>query len=324
MNLDKNKKCILVGLVAFIFGGICVYFFHDNNHDYDLSFSQERISDEYHFISPLLECDSFESKELNSFDEDVYEWASELMENGSIEGLSYYFRDLNNGVWVGLNEEEKFAPASLMKLPLMISYLKQFEENDPNLLSQSYVFNIEDDNYGKQNIVPEQTMSIGAYYTVEDLIFRMIAYSDNSALSILLRNSGFFGFRVFDDLNIHLPKDKASEDFMSTRTYSKFFRILYNASYLNLENSEKALEILSRTQYKDGIVAGVPDDVVVAHKFGERENNGVKQLHDCGIVYHPDKPYVLCIMTRGDNTEKMSSAIATLSKYTYEEVNSIF
>lgn len=323
MNLDKNKKCILVGLVAFMVGGICVYFYHNHSYDYNLGFSQERFTDKYEFISPLLECDSFESKELNSFDEGVYEWASVLMENGSIDGLSYYFRDLNNGIWVGLNEEEKFAPASLMKLPLMISYLKQ-SENYPDLLSKSYVFNTKDDSYSKQNIVPEELMSIGNSYTVEDLIFRMIAYSDNSALSILLRNSSFFGFRVFDDLSVELPKDKENEDFMSVRTYSKFFRILYNGSYLNFANSDAALRILSMTQYKDGIVAGVPDDVVVAHKFGEREFNGVKQLHDCGIVYHPDKPYVLCVMTRGDNIEKMSDAIATLSKYTYEEVENNF
>lgn len=310
-------------MVAFVVGGLSVYFYNGHEYSDNLNFSQERFTDEYEFISPLLECDSFESKELNSFDEDVYDWASLLMENGSIDSLSYYFRDLNNGVWVGLNEEEKFAPASLMKLPLMISYLKQ-SENDSSLLSQSYMFNFEDDAYSKQNIVPDELMSVGAYYTVEDLIFRMIVYSDNSALGILLKNSGLFGFRVFDDLSIELPKDKNNEDFMSTRTYSKFFRILYNGSYLSFANSNKALEILSNTQYKDGIVAGVPEGVVVSHKFGERENNGVKQLHDCGIVYYPNKPYVLCIMTRGDDIDKMSSAIATLSEYTYKEVSSSF
>lgn len=323
MNLNKHKKSILIGLVAFMIGGLCMYFYRDHEHIYDLSFSQDRFIDQYEFISPLLECDSFESKELNSFDDGAYELASSLMENGSIDDLSYYFRDLNNGVWVGLNEDEKFAPASLMKLPLMISYLKQ-SEDDPFVLKQSYTFNIEDDNYDKQNIVPEELMSIGIPYTVEDLIFRMIAYSDNSALRILLKNSGTFGLRVFNDLSIELPEDQSNEDFMSVRTYSKFFRILYNGSYLNFANSEEALRILSKTQYKDGIVSGVPEDVVVAHKFGERENNGVKQLHDCGIVYHPDKPYVLCIMTRGDDINKMSNAISDLSEYTYKEVSDNF
>ena len=323
MNFNNHKKSILIGLTAFIIGGLCVYLYHGHEYEYNLNFSQDRFTDEYEFISPLLECDSFESKELNSFDEGIYESASLLMENGSIDDLSYYFRDLNNGVWVGLNEEEEFAPASLMKLPLMISYLKQ-SEDDPSVLKQSYTFNIEDDNYGKQNIVPEELMSIGIPYTVEDLIFRMIAYSDNSALRILLKNSGTFGLRVFNDLSIELPEDQSNEDFMSVRTYSKFFRILYNGSYLNFANSDEALRILSNTQYKDGIVSGVPEDIVVAHKFGERENNGIIQLHDCGIVYHPDKPYVLCIMTRGSDINKMSSAISYLSEYTYKEVSDNF
>jgi len=27
------------------------------------------------------------------------------------------------------------------------------------------------------------------------------------------------------------------------------------------------------------------------------------QLHDCGIVYYPETPYLLCVMTKGWNFE---------------------
>ncbi len=320
MNFNKHKKSILIGLVAFIIGGLCVYFLH-NNHV--VNFSEERFDDDYEFISPLLECDSFESKELASFDEKIHNLTDTLMQNGTVEDISYYFRDLNNGVWVGVNENDKFSPASLMKLPLMISYLKEAESN-PSIIEKTYAFTKEDDNYSKQNIKPEELMEIGNSYTVQELINRMIQYSDNSALRILFKNSTSFGYKVFDDLGIELPANDNEENFMDVRTYSRFFRILYNGSYLNFANSDVALQILSMTQYKDGIVAGVPEGTVVSHKFGERKIGEEEQLHDCGIVYYPESPYVLCIMTRGKDLDKMSSAVEELSRFTYKEVSKNF
>ena len=131
-----------------------------------------------------------------------------------------------------------------------------------------------------------------------------------------------FSHRIFNDLSPDgSTGEKALENFMSVYEYSRFFRILYNSSYLNNENSNKALEILSRVDFKSGLVAGTPANITVAHKFGERENGDEKQLHDCGIVYHPENPYLICIMTRGKDFDKLSEVIAELSKITYEEVS---
>ncbi|MDO8560151.1 MAG: serine hydrolase [bacterium] len=57
---------------------------------------------------------------------------------------------------------------------------------------------------------------------------------------------------------------------MSVKDYASFFRILYNASYLNREQSERALGLMTKTRFRDGIIAGVPAGRPVAHKFGER------------------------------------------------------
>ena len=108
-----------------------------------------------------------------------------------------------------------------------------------------------------------------------------------------------------------------------------FYRILFNASYLNRADSEEVLKILSNTTYRNGIPAGVPENVLVAHKFGERyptnvENNSqlhMLQLHDCGIIYYPKRPYILCIMTRGDNLETQQTVIAHISSFIYEKIS---
>jgi hypothetical protein len=87
--------------------------------------------------------------------------------------------------------------------------------------------------------------------------------------------------------------------------------------------SEKALDSLSKTDFQSGLVKGVPQAVTVAHKFGEHsdETTQNKQLHDCGIVYYPKHPYLLCVMSKGKNFEYLDNAIAAISQIVYEQVD---
>jgi hypothetical protein len=60
-------------------------------------------------------------------------------------------------------------------------------------------------------------------------------------------------FKVYTELGVPLPKnnDNPNEEFISVKDYASFFRILYNASYLNREYSETALKLLSETLYNN-------------------------------------------------------------------------
>jgi beta-lactamase class A len=111
---------------------------------------------------------------------------------------------------------------------------------------------------------------------------------------------------------------------MNIKEYVSLFRVLFNVSYLNKEASEKALELLTRVEFKDGLPAGLPANIVVAHKFGERIVNGLSQLHDCGIVYYPSHPYLICIMTRGADFTQLSKHIQEISKITYDEMKEMY
>ncbi len=89
--------------------------------------------------------------------------------------------------------------------------------------------------------------------------------------------------------------------------------------------SSRALELLTKTAFNDGLRAGVPENIEVAHKFGERIlPNNIQQLHDCGIVYIPNKPYLLCIMTRGKDMHTLQGVIEEISSSVYAEVNPQF
>jgi len=72
-------------------------------------------------------------------------------------------------------------------------------------------------------------------------------------------------------------------------------------------------------------VAGVPKGIKVASKFGEfvdDKNPDVLQLHEFGIVYHPNGAYILGILTRGHDLAKQADILKNVSEMVYKEVNS--
>jgi hypothetical protein len=100
---------------------------------------------------------------------------------------------------------------------------------------------------------------------------------------------------------------------------------LYNASYLNKANSEFALSLLSKIDFKNWLPAWVPENIKVAHKFWEFSINGTqKQIHDCWIIYYPNHPYLLCVMTRWTEYAKLESTLSQISKLVFTEVNQTY
>ncbi|MFS6553880.1 serine hydrolase, partial [Staphylococcus aureus] len=113
----------------------------------------------------------------------------------------------------------------------------------------------------------------GTAYKVSTLLEKMIVDSDNGAKDLLLENmSDEYLTGIYTDLGLVAPADDGSY-LISAKSYSLFLRILYNASYLNNENSEFALKLLSQATFKNGLVKDLPEGTIVAHKFGEHINS---------------------------------------------------
>lgn len=277
----------------------------------------------YNFINPLLECDSSnisQDKNLSSLKKSIEFIINQDVGNSKISFASVYYRDLNNGPWFGINAGEYFSPASLIKVPVLMAYLKS-AETDSSLLNKK-ILNTKTFDYSQQNITPTSMLEINKEYTVDDLLNRMITYSDNAAYELLLNNiDNSKIFEIYKDLDVDISKaeNNPNGNIITVKDYASFFRILFNASYLNQKMSEKALNILSQTQYSKGLVAGLPSGTTVAHKFGEHQflPSKDKQLHDCGIVYLTKKPYLICIMSRSSDFNKAASFIQQVSKTVY-------
>lgn len=274
-------------------------------------------------IHPLLDVNpELEFKELRPFQYKLVREIEVLKSSGTIKDAAFYFRDLDNGLTMGYGETTPFRPASLLKVPLMFAVLKAAERN-PALLDAKVPALAPYDFFTSQHFPPAHPVTVGRDYSIRELLRAMIVESDNSAMRTLigtLTNAEYL--EIFTDMGLSIPNVRDLDDPVTVREYSSFFRILYNASYLNRDSSQTGLELLAASDFKSALNAGTPAGTVVAHKFGERrEADGSYSFHDCGIVYHPETPYLLCVMTRGPDIDKLDDAIASLSRIAYREVD---
>lgn len=318
----------IVGLLLFVAGGAAGFFLARGLGSEAASHRHHTLRQSgYRYINPLLECEIaqeyIQSGPLGSMKQKVAALIREKVAAGDARDVAVYFRDLHDGPWFGINERAEFSPASLMKIPVMIGYLKM-AETDPGLLHRRLTFAGGEDWTAMQNIKPSVTIEQGKSYTVDDLLFRMMAYSDNNAWHLLFENIDYHYLdQILAEVGVSYDPDK-EEDLMTVKSYSSLLRVLYNASYLSKPLSEKALELLAHVEFKDGIVAGIPAGVPVVSKYGERtlgSGNEVKQLHEFGIVYYPNNHYLLGIMTRGNDFARLAGVLSDISRLIYAEVD---
>lgn len=305
--------------------GIAALSAHSLSAFQDDEYEEIRADRNYRYISPLLECEEVSNlsvTSMNGLRGELLEEIEDRKAAGDIEFAALYFKDLTENTWFGIDEKEKFSPASLLKVPVLMAFYKQAEQN-PEILSEVLVAG-KYDYQQVQNIPPQNPLEANKSYTVEQLVESMIVQSDNNAylmLSEVIDEPTLV--QVYKDIGIniqHISQENPHADFLTVREYASLFRVLYNATYLNEEYSEKALATLGRTTYKDGLVKYL-SGVTVAHKFGERRSGDtdLMQLHDCGIVYFPEKPYLICIMTKGSDLEKQAETIASLSRTAFRK-----
>ena len=279
----------------------------------------------YKFINPLLECDDFNSEgevAISSMRQEIENYINDAKATGAASHASVYFRSLNNGAHLGIKSDERYAPASLLKVPYLLLAFKRAQET-PSFLQKKILFNKRLGGIAP-NITDTGLVVLGKSYSVEELVYKMIVHSDNDAKDMVV--SLFTDADVMQmlaEMGLVIPNATNENEIMSVKEYAAFFRILYNATYLNRTYSEKALQLLSQTTFKGGLLAGLPEGTVVAHKFGERGffNSNIVQLHDCGIVYVNNNPYLLCVMTRGTDFQQLGRIIADISAIVYKNVS---
>jgi beta-lactamase class A len=333
-NITINRSILWVviagtfALGIFLGRGTWLFYTGQNEH------SVQRLStgENFAFIRPTITAsnpDLRKTRELKPFRYKVDALIREQLDNDDASSVSVYFRDLDNGNWFGIREDEKFSPESQLKLPVLIAYFK-WSETNPLVLRKKIFYRGVGGPFEPRYLRSPKPLEAGKEYTVNELLFRMTAYGDNSAYALLLANlPPAHLHKVAKDLYVNYDPER-KEDSLTLNAYASYFRVLFNASYLNEEMSEKTLRYLARAVFREGMAAGIPPGIGLASKAGERviatldiegTPSEILQLHEFGIIYHPERPFLLGITARGSDFRTLARTIRDITGLVYAEVD---
>ena len=284
------------------------------------NFKIERL-EEYKYTKPIISAEpGFESPRLMSLKEELNKLIENEEKDSMVSSVSVYVRDFEIGEWMVINEQTAYLPGSLLKVGLMTAWLKM-SENKPGLLDKEQAYEIHNGFVFPTEHFQGKEITIGQKYKIREYLESMIVNSDNKAAFFLENtvDSGIF-HKVFANLGIPAPKFHDTNYRLNVKDYSIFMMALFNSGFLAPKESEYAITLLTRSQFKEGLVKELPDSVVVAHKFGESGTEQLHELHETGLVYINHRPYLITVMTQGHDWARQSQIISRISKLTYDNM----
>lgn len=273
------------------------------------------------FIEPLLS-----AKPLTEYDgyqgikQSVNNVIQGYIDQGTIAIASVYVRDFDKANWFCINNDTKYNPASILKIVNLMTFL-MMEKTQPGVLNKTLTFDTKFATV-KDVKISAKNIEFGKTYTVKELLKSMIINSDNDAVNLLFRIMDQKVFlKIFADLGLLVPDLNGPAFPVSVKECSVFLEAIFNASYLSIEDSEYAINLLTQCSFRDGIVKGIGDpSLKIAHKFGEAGDLITKELHETAILYINNKPYLITIMTRGRANipmTKLEEVLQGISKQIY-------
>ena len=247
------------------------------------------------------------------------------------------FRMLDGSAELFIDADRSFHAASTMKVPVMIELFRQAEAGtlslDDSIVIRNQFHSIVD---GSVYALSEGDDSdrevyakVGKPMTLRALNDAMITVSSNFATNILIEKVGAENVRATvkrlggDGMVVlrGVEDQKAFDKGMNNATTARALLVLLEkvgrGEAVNRRTDAEMVAVLKRQQFNTAIPAGLPPGTAVAHKTG----NITRINHDAGIVFGP-KPYVLVVLTRGLQEQKVSGAlIASISRAVWDHVS---
>lgn len=236
-----------------------------------------------------------------------------------------------------IDPDKKFHAASTMKVPIMIELFRQAEAGTLKLDEQLPVRNefhsIVDGSVYQLSVGDDSDAEvyahIGGTMSLRELCEAMITVSSNFAANLLIERVGAANVRGTvtrlgaDGMVVlrGVEDQKAFDRGMNNETTARALAVLMlkiaKGQAVNPRADAEMAQILKRQKFHDAIPAGLPDGTAVAHKTG----NITKIHHDAAIVYGP-RPYVLVVLVRGIEDQKVSGAlIASISRDVWNQLS---
>jgi beta-lactamase class A len=232
-----------------------------------------------------------------------------------------------------MRADEPFHAASTMKVPVLIELYNQVHAgklrlDDTLVLKNEFPSLVDGSPFSLSPADDSEAglyAAIGSSRTLAQLSELMITVSSNFAANLLIGKLGVENIRNTvqalgaDGMEVRrrLEDSKAFQQGINNTTTARalwrLMQAIARGEAVDSESSRQMREILERQAFNDGIPAGLPPGIRVAHKTGDI----TRIQHDGAIVYAP-RPFVLVILTRGIPEQKRSYAlIADITRQLY-------
>jgi beta-lactamase class A len=244
------------------------------------------------------------------------------------------FQTLDGHTAWSFRAQDPFHAASTMKIPVMIELFHQVRQDKLRLddalpiknqfysLVDGSTFTLDPNDDSETDLYK----AVGQTRTLSQLCNLMITVSSNLATNLLIQKLGVESIRATvhslhaDGMNVlrGVEDNKAFEKGLNNTTNAQGLAVLLEAiakgEAVDADASGQMVAILERQKFNEGIPAGVPAGMQVAHKTGEL----TKLHHDAAIVY-AKRPFVLIILVRGMPDIRDSSALmADITRQLYQ------
>lgn len=286
----------------------------------DCGYTVVRVSG-FRRVQPVLYSEPLcESERFHGMRNEIGALIERLKASGQISSMSVYVRDFEKAEWTWCNGDELYDPGPMRKFPLLLAWLSMVDE-DPSVMAKMWNCSAAEAATEQSTMVHSDMIVPGHSYSTDQLIKGMVERSDDRATAVLYDHLPTERYtRTLKELGLPVPASGGEPFRLNVRDYSIFMKALYNSSYLSPSRSEYALDLMTRCAFKQGLAAGVPEGVEIAHKFTEVQGMDGKELHETALVYMEGYPYLITVMTRGARVDSLASAMADVSRVVYARI----
>lgn len=272
----------------------------------------KHVQDHYNFLARRVLIDN-PNDTLLDFSELQSEYQEYLTRKGLTDKVSLNFEYLPTGSSIGINEDEEYVGASLLKLPLVVSAYKLAEQGRVDLdtrigLKQEWLNNSFGNLYKK---------GAGYELSYREAIGYALRDSDNTAALMLFdlvsSKQGTASPNILNFVDANYATSPQENILIGSQAYTSILKCVYFSCYLNHDDSQAIMSHLAHSDDQTRLQLFLPDNITVAHKIG---TFGGQVQSDCGIIYLAKRNYSLCIMVKGQDPEA-SQIIGDLSYMTY-------
>lgn len=213
--------------------------------------------------------------------------------------------NLADGRYAALDESRSWYAASTFKAALLLA---AYQQRDAGALDFDKIVTVEE-KYAENDLGTLEYLGIKVndQITVRDAIKGMIVVSDTS-LAALVQDQ--LGGNVVDSALREIGATVMtvnSRDLPTTASdLTQLLVAIVDGHGVSAASRDEMLSLLAREWYTSGIIAGLPAGTQYAHKSGTLG----AATHDAAIVWGPEGPYIIVVMTDGSGGWEPIAAVS--------------